>query len=47
MITYSFVAKINTIQVLLSLVKNLGWSLQQFNVKNAFMYGELLKKKSI
>jgi len=41
--TFSSVAKINIIQILLSLVKNLRWSLQQFNVKNAFMYGELLK----
>lgn len=31
----------NTIQVLLSLVANLDWSLQQFDVKNVFLYGDL------
>ena len=39
--TFSPVAKINTIQMLLSLVANLDWSLQQFDVKNAFLNGDL------
>ncbi|WKA05086.1 hypothetical protein VitviT2T_023071 [Vitis vinifera] len=37
-------AKINTIRVLLSLVVNLDWPLQQFDVKNAFLHGELSKE---
>ncbi|WKA05153.1 hypothetical protein VitviT2T_023135 [Vitis vinifera] len=39
--TFEPVAKINTIRVLLSLAANLDWPLQQFNVKNAFLHGEL------
>ena len=31
----------NTICILLSLAANLNWPLQQFDVKNAFLYGEL------
>ena len=38
--TFTLVAKINTIRVLLSLVVNLDWPLQQFDVKNAFLHGE-------
>ena len=39
--TFASVAKINTIRVLLSLAANLDWPLQQFDVKNVFLYGEL------
>ncbi|CAL9005273.1 unnamed protein product [Prunus brigantina] len=39
--TFGPVAKINTIRVLLSLATNLDWPLHQFDVKNAFLYGNL------
>lgn len=35
------VAKVNSMRVLLSLAANIGWSLQQFVVKNAFLHGDL------
>ena len=39
--TFALIAKINTVRVLLSLATNLDWSLQQFDVKNTFLHGEL------
>ncbi|RVW51857.1 Retrovirus-related Pol polyprotein from transposon TNT 1-94 [Vitis vinifera] len=42
--TFAPVAKINTVRVLLSLAANLDWSLQQFDVKNVFLHGELSEK---
>ncbi|RVW46329.1 Retrovirus-related Pol polyprotein from transposon RE1 [Vitis vinifera] len=39
--TFAPVTKINTVRVLLSLAANLDWPLQQFDVKNVFLHGEL------
>ncbi|RVW85272.1 Retrovirus-related Pol polyprotein from transposon RE1 [Vitis vinifera] len=39
--TFAPVAKLNTIRVLLSLATNLDWPLHQFDIKNAFLNGEL------
>ena len=39
--TFAPVAKLNTVQVLLSLAANLDWDLQQLDVKNAFLNGDL------
>ena len=39
--TFAPVAKMNTVRVLLSLVANLGWCMQQFDIKNAFLHGDL------
>jgi len=39
--TFAPVAKMNTMSVLLFLAANLGWKLQQFDVKNAFLHGLL------
>ncbi|RVW67612.1 Retrovirus-related Pol polyprotein from transposon RE1 [Vitis vinifera] len=42
--TFAPITKINTVRVLLSLAANLDWPLQQFDVKNAFLHGELSKE---
>lgn len=37
-------AKLNTVRVLLSIAANLDWPLQQLNVNNAFLNGDLEEK---
>lgn len=39
--TFAPVAKMNSVQVFISLATNQGWPLLQFDVKNAFLYGDL------
>lgn len=39
--TFASVVKMNITLVLLSLAANLGWSLQQFDVKNTLLHGDL------
>ena len=39
--TFAPVAKMNSIRILISLAVNLDWELHQYDIKNAFLYGEL------
>ena len=42
--TFSPVAKLNSIRIIISLVaNNLDWPLHQLNVKNTFLHGDLTK----
>ncbi|RVW60561.1 Retrovirus-related Pol polyprotein from transposon RE1 [Vitis vinifera] len=40
----TFVAKLNVVRVLLSLAANMDWSLNQLDVKKAFLIGDLEEK---
>ena len=42
--TFAPMAKLNRVRVLLSIVANLDWTLQQLDVKNAFLNGDLEKE---
>lgn len=39
--TFAPLAKLNTIRILIPVAANRDWPLHQFNVKNAFLNGEL------
>ena len=42
--TFALVAKMNIVRILLSLVVNFDWELQQYDVKNVFLHGELVEE---
>ena len=42
--TFALVAKMNTIRLLLALAAHRGWTLQQYDVKNAFLHGDLTEE---
>ena len=39
--TFAHVAKLNTIRIMISLAINLDWPLLQYDIKNAFLNGDL------
>ena len=38
---FALIAKMNTVRILLSLVAHYNWKLLQYDVKNAFLHGDL------
>lgn len=42
--TSVLVTKMSTVRILLSLVVNFNWQLEYFDVKNIFLYGELVEE---
>lgn len=42
--TFAPVAKMNSVRILLSFAANLDWPLHQFDVKNAFLHGDLAEE---
>ena len=42
--TCNLVVKASTIHVMFTLIASLGWSIQQIDVKNAFLNGDLHEK---
>ena len=42
--TFSHMAKISSIRVLISFVANLDWPIFQFDVKNVFLHGDLAEE---
>ncbi|KAF5942126.1 hypothetical protein HYC85_019768 [Camellia sinensis] len=42
--TFALMAKMNSVRILLSLAANLNWPLHQFDVKNAFLHGDLVEE---
>ncbi|CAA7396194.1 unnamed protein product [Spirodela intermedia] len=42
--TFASVAKMGIVSILISLAVHYGWSLLQYDVKNTFLYGEILEK---
>ena len=42
--TFAQVAKMNTVRILLSLATYYNWQLLQYDVKNAFLHGDLDEK---
>ena len=42
--TFSHVAKMNSIRLILSLVANFGWSIHHMDVKSAFLHDDLAEE---